>query len=97
MRTHAIGQVWGGIRSYAATEAEALLNATQEFNENYDQHPKAAVIVTGEIAIDSLLEIFVVFLFYDGPTPPADVFAAFNALPSITDGVKVQSYYDLVI
>lgn len=96
MKTHAIGQVWGGIRSYAATEAEALLNATENFNENYGSHPEAAVIVTGEITIESLLEIFVVFFFYDGATPPAGVFDEFNAIPTLTDGVKVQSYYDLV-
>jgi hypothetical protein len=96
MKTHIIGQIWGGIRTYAAIEAEALINATQDFNENYDQHPEAAVIVTGQIAIDSLIETFFVFFFYDGPSPPASVFSAFNAIPTITDGVKVRSYYDLV-
>lgn len=96
MKTHPIGQIWGGIRSYAATEAEAILNATQTFNQNYDQHPEAAVIVTGEIAIDSLLELFIVFFFYDGPTPPEGVFDDFNAIPTLTDGAKTQSYYDLV-
>ncbi|RDL40051.1 FAD-binding-containing protein [Venustampulla echinocandica] len=96
MKTHVIGQIWGGIRSYDASEAAALLNATQDFNANYDKHPKAAVIVTGEIAVSTLLEFFVVFFFYDGPTPPTGVFDAFNAIPTLTDGVKVQSYYDLV-
>jgi hypothetical protein len=55
------------------------------------------VIVTGEIAIDSLLETFIVFFFYDGPNPPADIFNEFNAIPFLTDGTEVQSYYDLVI
>ncbi|KUJ08661.1 FAD-binding domain-containing protein [Mollisia scopiformis] len=96
MKTHPIGQIWGGIRSYAATEAEALLNATENFNENYDKDPKAAVIVTGEIAIDSLLEIFVVFFFYDGPTAPAGIFDEFNAIPFLTDGTETRSYYDLI-
>ncbi|KAF8860556.1 FAD-binding domain-containing protein [Acephala macrosclerotiorum] len=96
MKTHPIAQIWGGIRSYAATEAAAILNATQDFTENYDKDPKGAVIVTGEIAIDSLLETFIVFFFYDGPVPPADVFAEFDAIPSLTDGTKVRSYYDLI-
>jgi len=96
MKTHPIGQIWGGIRSYAATEAAAILNATQNFTENYYKDPKAAVIVTGEIAIDNLLETFIVFFFYDGPNPPADVFDEFNAIPFLTDGTEVQSYYDLV-
>jgi hypothetical protein len=54
------------------------------------------VIVTGEIAIDSLLETFIVFFFYDGPSPPADVFDEFDAIPFLTDGTKIQTYYDLV-
>ena len=53
------------------------------------------MIVTGEIAIESLLEIFVVFFFYDGPTP-LGVFDEFDAIPYLTDGTKTQSYYDLV-
>jgi hypothetical protein len=71
------------------------LNATQEFTENYND-PNAAVIVTGEIAIDSLLETFIIFFFYDGPTPPDGVFDNFNAIPTLTDGVQTQSYYDFV-
>jgi len=52
--------------------------------------------VTGEIAIDSLLETFIVFFFYDGASPPTGVFDEFNAIPFLTDGTQVQSYYDLV-
>ncbi|TVY44596.1 putative FAD-linked oxidoreductase, partial [Lachnellula occidentalis] len=99
MKTHPIGtngQVWGGIRSYAGIYAEQIINATQAFNENYSDHPKAAVIVTGEVAIDTLLEIFVVFFFYDGESVPAGVFDAFNALPTITDDAKTRSYSDLL-
>ncbi|KAF4625739.1 hypothetical protein G7Y89_g12424 [Cudoniella acicularis] len=96
MKTHPIGQIWGGIRSYAATEAAAILNATQDFTVNYYKDPKAAVIVTGEITIENLLETFIVFFFYDGPSPPAGVFDEFNAIPFLTDGTKVQSYYDLI-
>lgn len=99
MKTHPIGtngQVWGGIRSYAGIYSEQIINATQAFTENYFHDPKAAVIVTGEVAIDTLLEIFVVFFFYDGETVPAGVFDAFNAIPTISDGTKTQTYSDLV-
>ncbi|TVY68869.1 putative FAD-linked oxidoreductase, partial [Lachnellula suecica] len=88
------GNVWGGLRSYSGIYAEELINATQAFTANFD--PKAAVIVTGEIAIDSLLDIFVVFLFYDGAAPPAGVFDAFDALPTISDDVKTRTYADLL-
>jgi hypothetical protein len=76
--------------------AETILNATQEFTENYND-PNASIIVTGEIAIGSLLETFIVFFFYGGPTPPDGVFDNFNAIPTLTDGVQTQSYYDFVI
>ena len=98
MKTYPIGtagQVWGGIRSYAGIYAEQLINAIQAFTANYDD-PKAAVIVTGEVAIDTLLEIFVVFLVYDGETPPDGVFDAFNAIPRISDDAKTRTYSDLV-
>ncbi|TVY32148.1 putative FAD-linked oxidoreductase, partial [Lachnellula subtilissima] len=99
MKTHPIGtngQVWGGIRSYAGTYAEQIINATQAFTETYADHPKAAVIVTGEVAIDTLLEIFVVFFFYDGESAPAGVFDAFNAIPTITDDAQTRTYSDLL-
>jgi hypothetical protein len=98
MRTHPIGdagQVWGGIRSYSGLYAEELINATQAFTANYD--PKAAVIATGEIVIDGLLDLFIIFFFYDAATPPAGVFDAFDAVPHITDGTKTRTYADLVI
>lgn len=52
--------------------------------------------MTGEIAIDSLLEFFVVFFFYNGETPPAGVFDKFDTITSLTDSTKTQSYSDLV-
>lgn len=70
------------------------MNATQALTANYD--PKSAVIVTGEVAIDTLLEIFIVFFFYDAATPPAGVFDAFDAIPTLTNGTKTQSYADLL-
>jgi hypothetical protein len=88
-------KVWGGIRFYDGNYAETIINATHDFNSNF-KDPKAAVIVTGEVAIDDLLEIFVVFFFYDGETPPPGIFDAFNALPAIIDNAKVQTYSELV-
>jgi len=87
--------VWGGIRSYSGLYAQELINATQALTANYD--PKSAVIVTAEIVIDGLLDLFVVFMFYDAATPPPGVFDAFNAVPHITDGTKTRTYADLVI
>jgi len=77
-------QVWGGTRTYSGLDASALLNATQHFIQN-NNDPKAAVIVTGSLAIENLAELFVLFFFYDGPTPPAGIFAEFDAIVPIID------------
>ncbi|KAL9106843.1 MAG: hypothetical protein Q9227_008176 [Pyrenula ochraceoflavens] len=94
MKTVPMGQIWGGVRTYAATEASALVNATHNFTKDYSD-PKAAVIVTCErdAAIDNL---FVIFYFYNGETPPESVFSEFNAIPSLTDTTKTQSFASLL-
>ncbi|PMD47417.1 FAD-binding domain-containing protein [Hyaloscypha variabilis F] len=87
--------VWGGTRTYSGLDASALLNATQNFIQN-NNDPKAAVIVTGSLAIENLAELFVLFYFYDGPTPPAGIFDEFDAIVPIADQVSTQSYADIV-
>jgi hypothetical protein len=52
--------------------------------------------VTGDIAADSVVDIFLVFFFYAEPTPPAGVFDKFNAIPWLTDTTKTRSYSSLV-
>lgn len=88
-------KVWGGLRFYSGQYAEAIVNATHDFNSNF-KDPKAAVIVTGDIAIDNLVESFIVFFFYDGETPPPGIFDAFNVIPALIDNAKVQTYSELV-
>lgn len=77
------------------TKLSAVLNATQHFIE-YNDDPKAAVIVTLDIAVDTLVQVAVVFFFYDGATPQGGVFDEFNALISISDQVTTQTYSDFV-
>lgn len=90
-----IGQVWGGTRTYLADDWSAVVNATHDFIENYND-PKASVIVTYEKALDSLAQFFVVFFYYNGASPPAAAFAEYDAIDSLTDTTKAQSYADLV-
>jgi len=95
MQTVPIGTIWGGTRTYSAEYAPDIINATHDFIENFTD-PKAAVIVTGEVAIDTLVQLFVVFFFYNGPTPPPGAFDKFNAIPCEVDNVKDQAYADMV-
>jgi FAD/FMN-containing dehydrogenase len=90
-----MGQVWGGTRIYSYDDWSAVMNATHDFTENYTD-PKASIIVTSEAAADSLVKFFLVFFYYNGPTPPAGPFDGFDAISAITDSTKAQSYADLV-
>lgn len=48
------------------------------------------------VTADTLAEIFVVFFFYDGETPPDGVFDEFNAIDDIVSSTQTQSYASLV-
>jgi len=93
------GQVWGGVRAYSTDKRRALFSALANFTENYANYPKAAIISTFQFGLPlNLLNVFtgpLFFFFYDGPTPPAGIFDEFNAIDSISDGVKTQSYYEV--
>lgn len=95
LKTHPIGQVWGGTRTYDVTKLPAIINATQHFIQN-NNDPKAAIIVTLDLAVDSLLRLAVVFFFYDGPTPQGTVFDEFNSIVPTLDQVKTQNYTAVV-
>ena len=96
LKTFNIGQVWGGTKTYAGSNHEAIYGATANFTAN-NADPKAAVIVTTDYTLDDLVTIIVMFYFYDGPTPPAGVFDDFDAILTLTNSVKTQSYPELLI
>ncbi|KAJ9194128.1 putative FAD dependent oxidoreductase [Paecilomyces variotii] len=94
LQTHPIGQVWGGNYIFPGSKSPEVLEATRTFTEHYPDE-KAAVIVTHEraLAIDS----WIVFLFYDGPTPPQGVFDGLKAVGPEVDTTKTwDTYYDLL-
>ena len=92
------GQVWGGTRTYNIDKRAALHRAVADFTRDYPD-AKAAVIPTFQFGLPAnLLNVVtgpLIFFFYDGPKPPADVFAAFDAISSLTDDTKTRTYADL--
>ena len=48
------------------------------------------------VTADTLVEVFVVFFFYDGPVPPDAVFEKFNAITALASSTTTQSYSSLV-
>ncbi|PWN43837.1 FAD-binding domain-containing protein [Ceraceosorus guamensis] len=90
-----VAQVWGGLRTYTQDQLDNVVQATYDFAV-HNKDPKAQVIPTinhvlGQPGVSLLA-------FYDGPTPPADVFAAFNkpGFNTFTSDWKTRSFGDLV-
>ena len=92
------GKIWGGTREYSLDKRAALHRAVADFTRDYPD-VKAAVIPTFQFGLPAnVLNVItgpLFFFFYDGPTPPASVFAAFDAIDSVADSTKTQTYHSL--
>lgn len=96
LRAYPIGQIWGGNLIWTGDDQSAgLLSAVRNFTENYDD-PKAGIIVTSEMTIGVSTTLWVLFLFYDGETPPAGIFDEFLALEPTINSCKTRTYSDLL-
>lgn len=52
--------------------------------------------MTGELTALGAVDIWIMFLFYDGPSPPPGVFDVFTDIKPLTNDCKTRSYYDLL-
>ncbi|KAJ2976001.1 hypothetical protein NUW58_g8202 [Xylaria curta] len=107
LQTYRQGNIWGGNVAFLHKDkvASKLLRAVRDFTE-YNTDDRAAVIVTAErstgLVVPDLIDIelidtWILFLFYDGPTPPADLFRNFTeAGVPISNTVKTRTYSDLI-
>ena len=91
------GDVWGGTLTYLADEAtnDKVLAAINRFALDYPDE-KAAIIPTSEWTAGGLLPLWVVFLYYNGPTPPPGIFDDFLNIPPALNTCKTRSYADLL-
>lgn len=97
LQGHRQAQVWGGNLIYAANNETTpqLLAALRDFTDDYPD-AKAGIILTAERTLATLVDIWILFLYYNGPTPPAGVFDTFFAVDHSIDTTKTRSYNDLV-
>ncbi|RJE20525.1 FAD binding domain-containing protein [Aspergillus sclerotialis] len=93
LETHPIGKVWGGNYVFDHKKTPQVLEAIRNFVDYYPDD-KAAVIVTLERA--AMLDTWIMFLFYDGPSPPKGVFDNFTDLGPFDTTKTWDSYYDLL-
>ncbi|RHZ45312.1 uncharacterized protein CDV56_102238 [Aspergillus thermomutatus] len=78
---------------FSGVDTAEMLAALQNFVEYYPDE-KASIILTREHA--PLLDIWVMFLFYDGEKPPAGIFDNFTALHPTDQTRTYDSYTDLL-
>ncbi|KAH3920839.1 hypothetical protein HBI56_011090 [Parastagonospora nodorum] len=95
MVAHPMGEIWGGNLVFTADKTDQLLSAVRNFTDDYPDE-KAAIIMTAELTALGAVDIWVMFLFYDGPKPPAGVFDIFTDIKPLTNDCKTRSYYDLL-
>ncbi|KAK2781842.1 hypothetical protein FQN52_001336 [Onygenales sp. PD_12] len=95
MKAHKMGKVWGGNLILGSDKTPEILAAVRDFAEYYPDD-KAAIIATHDITLVDAVDIWLLFLFYDGETPPPGTFDNFTSLNPILNTAKTQSYGDLV-
>lgn len=74
-----------------------LLNAIRDFTENYDDYPKAGIIATTDLTLANLVDVWIIFMFYDDPTVPAGVFDGFDAIQETLDLTQTRSMHDMLL
>ncbi|KAK8140100.1 FAD binding domain-containing protein [Apiospora sp. TS-2023a] len=97
LQTYPMGDVWGGHYTFTANEDnnKKLLAAVRDFTEYYPDE-KAGVILTAETTVGGLLDIWILFVYYNGPEPPAGIFSNFTDVGPLLKSVKTQSYANLL-
>ncbi|ETS82290.1 hypothetical protein PFICI_07292 [Pestalotiopsis fici W106-1] len=97
LKAHQQGQVWGGNLWFDANSdtTPKLLAALRDFTEYYPDE-KAGIILTAERTLGTILDIWILFLYYNGPEPPVGVFDNFTAIAHTIDTTKTQSMNELV-
>jgi hypothetical protein len=84
MQKFPIGRVWSGHRIYTLDKKAELLRATDKFACNR-YSPKAAVILTFTTPLLDLVQVFVVFYFYNDASDPGAILDKFKAIEALSD------------
>lgn len=94
MQTHPQDhKVWGGNYVFTSDKTPQLLTALRNFVDEYPDD-KAAIILTSEHGL--VIDFWIMFVFYDGPEPPAGVFDEFTAIEHTSTAKTWDTYYDLL-
>lgn len=86
-------QIWGGNYIFPGSKSRDIISAVHDFSTNYPDD-KAGIIATNVRGL--LTDIWTIYLFYDGPSPPSHVFERFRSIGPISDTTETRTYLDLV-
>ncbi|KAJ7704349.1 hypothetical protein B0H17DRAFT_1039337 [Mycena rosella] len=78
------------------SSAEALLKATARYVREVND-PKAVILVSliNMVVAETLVPLYFVALFYNGPDLPVDIFGDFLSIPAVTSQLGPLSYLDV--
>ncbi|KAK6840521.1 hypothetical protein PG995_016275 [Apiospora arundinis] len=76
-------------------DRQKILKAVRDFAD-YNQDNKAAIIVTAERSTVSVIDSWIIFIFYDGVNVPAGTFKNFTDVGPTLNTCKVQTYSELI-
>ncbi|KAG6991367.1 bifunctional solanapyrone synthase [Physcia stellaris] len=93
MKTHPLGQVWGGVIAYNNTYVDALMNAFAKYQRSGQLDTKSAVISYMVFSQN----INLVTLVYLAPVDRPAAFAPFYDIPSLYDQTRIHdTFSDLI-
>ena len=97
LQTYRQGDVYGGNLVFLRTKQtdEKLLKAVRDFTE-YNDDPKAAVILTAERANLNAIDTWIAFLFYDGVDVPENIFKNFTDAAPFLNTLRRRSYANMI-
>ena len=78
---------------FPGSKSTEVISAVHDFSINYPDD-KAGIIATRLRGL--LTDLWTIYLFYDGPSPPDHVFGRFRAIGPTSDTTETRSYIDLV-
>lgn len=80
---------------FLGDKTDQILKAVRDFTENYPDD-RAAIIATNQVVLSSLVNIWIIFVFWDGEEPPAGTFDSFVNIGPLINTSKQQSYYSFL-
>jgi hypothetical protein len=78
---------------FSSDKTDLLLDAIRDFTENYPDD-RAAIIATNEITLSSLLNIWILFFFWDGNEPSPGTFDGFTKIGPDINTCGPTTYYN---